>query len=229
MFLDSAERALENRSTPLLPSLPEPRRVTLEEWLAIPEEEHAELIDGRIVYQSMPIVGHGRALLGIAEALRGPYDRRASGDDGLGGWWLSTDVGLLLGGIGCRPDLMGWRRSKHTGRPREDERGVVTVAPDWICEILSPSTRHTDRGPKRLAYYRAGVGHYWLLDPETGELTTFCHGAEGYVLEVTAGPGERVRAAPFDAVDLDLNRVLGIEPPEEPMVRGEPGAGAAAR
>ena len=190
-----------------------PRRATLEDWLAIPEERRAELIDGRIVYQAMPGPVHGTTQGNTFAVLRGPYARRGGGDSP-GGWWLSLEVDLNIAGLGCRPDVLGWRRDRHATRPAPDPRGLVTAVPDWICEVLSPSTAHVDMGDKRLGYHRAHVEHYWLVDPINGTLTVLRWTEEGYLVALVAGRGEKVRAEPFEAVEIDVSELLGEEEEE---------------
>jgi Uma2 family endonuclease len=204
--------------TPLAAASRPPRRATIEEWLAIPEERRAELINGRIVYQGMPGPVHGRTQGRTITRVSGPYDRRPGGGESPGGWWISMEVDMEISGLGCRPDVLGWRRDKHPAMPEPDRRGVVTGVPDWICEVLSPSTAHVDMGDKRLAYHRAGVTHYWLADPHNGTLTVLRWTAEGYLVALVAGRGETVRAAPFDAIEIDIGDLFGDEGTE---TRGE--------
>jgi Uma2 family endonuclease len=206
---------------PLLPgaSARSPRPATLEEWLAIPEELRAELINGRIVYQGMPGPVHGRAQLALGALVRAPYDRRPGGADRPGGWWISMEVDLEIAGLGCRPDVLGWRRDKHTAMPTPSARGVVTVAPDWICEVLSRTTAHLDLGEKRVGYHRAEVAHYWLLDPHNETLTVLVWTPQGYLVDLVAGRGDKVRAPPFEAIEIDVSELLeDIEP--EPVTPG---------
>lgn len=116
--------------------------------------------------------------------------------------------------MGCRPDLLGWRRDKHPVLPTLDARGVVTCVPDWICEVLSPSTAHVDMGPKRIGYHRAGVGHYWLLDPQNGTLTVLRWTPDGYLVVLVAFKGEMVRAEPFEAVEIEVGELCGEDEAE---------------
>jgi Uma2 family endonuclease len=90
---------------------------TLEDWLAIPAEKRAEFIDGQIVYSTMPGLIHGTVQKRIGTALD-PYDRRRRDPDRPGGWWISQEVDMFLGGIGCRPDLVGWERERDLAPPR---------------------------------------------------------------------------------------------------------------
>jgi Uma2 family endonuclease len=195
------------------------RRPTIEDWLAIPEERRAELIGGRIVYQGMPGPVHGRTQGRIVALFSDVYDRRPGSGDRPGGWWLSMEVDMEIAGMGCRPDVLGWRREKHVALPKPDARGVVTAVPDWICEVLSTSTAHVDMGDKRLGYHRAGVEHYWLADPQNGTLTVLRWTAEGYLIALVAGRGDKVRATPFEAVEIDVGWLFGDD--EEPAAPDE--------
>ena len=192
-----------------LPSAP--KRATLAEWLAIPEERRAELIDGRLVYSALPGPRHGLIQGSFFSALGPRFGRRGGGGERPGGWWFSLEVDLEIGGIGCRPDVLGWRRDRFPALPAPDARGVVVDVPDWICEVLSPSTVNIDTGRKREAYHRAGVGHYWLADPERRSLTVLRRLEEGYMIAAVATPGERIRAEPFEAIELILDEVFAVE------------------
>jgi len=192
----------------------EPRRATIREWLDIPEEKRAELIDGAIIYQAMPGPAHGRAQGKMFALVDTPFGRRPGGIERPGGWWLSLEVDMEIAGLGCRPDILGFRRSKHERLPQPDERGVVTVVPDWICEVLSPSTAYIDQGKKRRAYHRAGVEHYWLVDPTNRTLTILERAERDYLILLVAGRDEVVRAAPFDAIEIPVSEIFGDD--EEP-------------
>jgi Uma2 family endonuclease len=196
-------------------------RATVEEWLRIPEEKRAELIQGRIVYHAFPGVKHGDTQAQISHFLR-PYRRRRTagsgggGADELGGWWLSQEVDMVIGDIGCRPDIVGWRRDKHARVPQPDARGVVTETPDFICEVLSASTARYDAGEKLEAYFRAGVPHYWMADPAIQMVTILEHTARGYLIVKVAVPGETVRIEPFEGVEIVVDELFLDEEGEQP-------------
>jgi len=190
-----------------------PTPATIEEWLAIPEERRAELIEGRIVYQAMPGLVHGTVQKRLGTALD-LFDRPKRNPDEPGGWWISLEVDLAIGGIGCRPDLVGWERALHPHAPKADKRGVITVAPTWICEVLSKSTASVDMGAKRAAYHRAGVSWYWLADPHHRTLTVLRRTEPDYLVVRVAGAGERVAAEPFEGVEVDLARVFEMDEDE---------------
>jgi Uma2 family endonuclease len=128
---------------------------------------------------------------------------------------------MLIGGVGCRPDVIGWRRDKNARVPEPDKRGVVTVVPDFICEVLSSSTARYDQGAKRDAYFHAGVPHYWLVDPIHKTLTVLERTERGYLIALVAGPGDLVRAAPFDLVEIPVADLFPDEQDDAPPAAGE--------
>jgi Uma2 family endonuclease len=166
------------------------RPATIQDWLAIPEEQRAELIQGNL-FACVRLYGR-----------RGDGSGGSSAESAPGGWWISQEVDMEIGPIGCRPDIVGWRRDRHPRCPEPDARGVVTAAPDFVCEVLSQSTARYDQGEKLEAYFAAGVAHYWLADPTNKTLTILTRTELGYVVSRTAGPGETVRAAPFEKVGV---------------------------
>jgi Uma2 family endonuclease len=99
------------------------------------------------------------------------------------------------------PDLAGWRRARL---PNVPAGAYLTLAPDWICEVLSTSTEALDRGKKLRIYARERVTHAWLLDPLAHTLEVMSLEA-GRWMQVGRYEGEaRVRAAPFDAIEFEL-------------------------
>lgn len=100
-----------------------------------------------------------------------------------------------------RHDLVGWRRDRT---PRRPAGSPVTVRPDWVCEVLSPSDASNDVVKKLRTLQRHEVPHYWLLDPQNRTLTVLRWTAEGYLTALTAGGSDRLRAEPFEAVEVDL-------------------------
>jgi len=86
----------------------------------------------------------------------------------------------------------------------EDGPPYYELAPDWVCEVLSPSTEAKDRGVKMRIYRREGVPYYWIVDPvlHTVEVYELANGR--YSLVDTFEGDTRMRAEPFDAIELDL-------------------------
>ncbi len=113
------------------------------------------------------------------------------------------------------PDLAGWRRARM---PTEPEDAFIETPPDWVCEILSPSTIRLDRGPKRRIYGEAGIGHLWLLDPAAGVLEGFALADGRWVLLATIQRGETVELPPFDAVPFPLDDLFPFDDPAAPAL-----------
>ena len=181
------------------------------DWLAQLDDGHAELIDGELIEKAAPSFEHGRAQGHTIGALGGSFDRRTGGSGGPGGWWLATEVDMLLDGRGYRPDIAGWRRDRLSAPPRERP---VTTCPDWLCEVFSESNRAVDTVTKLRRYYQAGVPHYWILDQVDRTLTVYRHTSEGYLVALRAGAEERVRAEPFGAIELHVAVLLGDDADE---------------
>ena len=180
---------------------------TLADFFAIPEHERFhELIDGELDRKTSPSGEHGTAQ-GKLRAGVEPFDKRPGGP-WPGGWWLVTEVEITLAGEVFRPDVLGWRRDRVAVRPTGTP---IETRPDWICEIVSPSSAGRARVKKLNRYYAAGVPHYWLLDPADETLAVYRHTPDGYLLALAAGSGERVRAEPFDAIELDVAELFGRE------------------
>jgi Uma2 family endonuclease len=188
-----------------------PAAATLSDLLALPEEERYELIDGELVPKEAARGEHGTAQTKLAEKV-GPYNRRPGGRFP-GGWWFATEVLVDLGsGQAYRPDIAGWRRERMPQRPT----GVpITVRPDWICEILSPGNASHDTIKKMRGYHRAEVPHYWILDPMQETLEVYRWHQDGYLLVQGAQRSERIRAEPFDAVELQVGVFFGDEEEDE--------------
>jgi Uma2 family endonuclease len=179
----------------------------LEELAALRDEgRRVELVDGEIVEKASPSPEHGDAQIGLGDAL-GPMRGRGGGGRP-GGWWLMTEVEVEYERGQCyRHDAVGWRRERSATRPAGTP---VVLRPDWVCEILSPSTARNDLVVKLRGLHRAGVPHYWIVDPEHRTLTVLRHAPDAYLTVLTAAQGDVVRAEPFEAIEIDLARLLGV-------------------
>ncbi len=107
------------------------------------------------------------------------------------------------------PDLAGWRRTRM---PVPPDQPFFSLAPDWVCEVLSPSTAGFDRVRKMPVYLRERVGHVWLIEPLTRTLEVFQNENERWILVGNYAGDQRVRAAPFEAVELELEALWLPEP-----------------
>lgn len=131
------------------------------------------------------------------------------GEDGPGGWWITEEPELHLGEDVLVPDLCGWRRETL---PTIPDAAFIEVVPDWVCEVLSPSTRIVDLTSKRECYSAHGVGHLWMIDPETRILEVFELVDRAWSLCMTAKADDVVAAPPFDAIELDLSALWLPDP-----------------
>jgi Uma2 family endonuclease len=179
---------------------------TVADLLAIPEPERFhEIIGGELVRKAMPSPRHGSSQANLTGRLVGPYGRRPGGRSP-GGWRFMTETEVLFEEHEVyRPDVTGWRRERMPELPDEFP---VTLRPDWVCEILSPSNQRNDIVKKMLTYQRARVPHYWLIEPITEALVVYRWTEAGYLLVQSAQRDERLRAEPFDAVSLSVRGLL---------------------
>jgi Uma2 family endonuclease len=104
-----------------------------------------------------------------------------------------------------RPDVAGWRRERLPELPAEVP---IRILPDWTCEVLSTNKRN-DLVKKKRIYHRHKVPHYWIVDPIEQTLAVYRWYPDGYIEVLTTERGERVRAEPFDAVELQVGVFFG--------------------
>lgn len=197
---------------------PARRRATYQDVVDAPEHKVAEIIDGELYLSSRPRMRHASAAFNLSGELGIPFGR---GRGGPGGWLFLTEPELHFGEDVVVPDLAAWRRERL---PSVDgDATFLTLAPDWLCEVLSPSTEKLDRAEKLPVYAMAGVGHVWLINPHHRTLEVFrLH--EGKWLGLAVHRDEqRVRAEPFDTFELDL-ALLWADVSSLPFRASEPGA-----
>lgn len=171
----------------------------------LPEDMVGEIIDGELIVHPRPDPPHVWAASELGAILIPPFRR---GIDGPGGWIILDEPRIQLDPQILVPDLAGWRKERYEA-PR---KGPFQVPPDWICEILSPSTGRDDRARKLPIYARSGVQHAWLLDPLQRSLEVFRRQDDAWLLVVTHVESEKVRAEPFEAVEIDLALIWGEAP-----------------
>jgi Uma2 family endonuclease len=179
------------------------RRATYEDLLKVPENMVAEILDGELYATPRPASPHANAASGIAGDVRGPFHRKPDGPGQPGGWWILFEPELHLGSDVVVPDVAGWRREKMPVLPNV---AAFTQAPDWACEVVSPTTAGADRVRKMRIYARESVGHLWLVEPLVRTLEVYRLENGRWVVASTHGGSERVRAEPFEAVELELTR-----------------------
>lgn len=174
------------------------RPATYADILALPDHVVGQVVDGELFVSPRPAVDHAQSSSSLGFELGPPFVR---GRGGPGGWWIVDEPEIHLGSEITVPDIAGWRKSRLPILPRE---AFFTLAPDWICEVLSPSTARFDRLKKLNVFAREGVGHAWLVDPALETLEVFRLHEGHWLLVLTAGGFDKVRAEPFDAVEIEL-------------------------
>jgi Uma2 family endonuclease len=170
---------------------------------SLPDSVIGELVAGTLYASPRPAMPHTLAASRLGIALGGPFDQ---GRGGPGGWFVLFEPELHLKEDVLVPDLAGWRRERI---PRLPQSAALTLAPDWVCEVLSVSTRVLDRSVKLPVYASAGVRHVWLVDPEARTLEVFRLDGVHYTLLATYAGAARVRVEPFEAVELELAFLWG--------------------
>lgn len=164
----------------------------------LPEHVVGEIIHGVLHTHPRPAPPHAVAASILRMDLGTPFHR---GRGGPGGWWILTEPELHLGPHVLVPDLAGWRRERL---PQMPEEAWFELPPDWLCEVLSPSTAKLDRSQKLALYAQFGVAWVWLLDPREHTLEVFGLDNGRWRLEATYADDALVAAPPFEAVTLEL-------------------------
>src|SRR6266545_5161127 len=176
---------------------------TYDDLLAVPEHLVAEILDGELHTTPRPRPRHAVVSSHLGGELTPPFDR---GRGGPGGWWILDEPELHFGEDVVVPDLAGWRRERM---PEFPDTAFFTFAPDWACEVVSPGTERLDRAKKMPVYAREGVSHLWLVNPVARTLEVYRLADGRWLLLATHEGAARVRAEPFDAVELDLAPLWG--------------------
>lgn len=176
-------------------------------YLDAPEHLVAEILDGELSLLPRPRPRHANVAGRLRRRL-GVFDDPDEGDPG--GWLILPEPELSLS-ESDKPvvsDLAGWKLD----RVSDDflENAAIILAPDWVCEVLSDRTRSVDRVKKQRIYHRAFVPHVWHVDPEARTFEVFRREQEGWKLILEAEGAERVRAEPFELIELDLSRLWSI-------------------
>lgn len=189
---------------------PPRRRATYQDVLDAPDDKIAEVVHGVLHLSSRPRFKHQTVASVLGAVL---LTRFQLGGGGPGDWIIVDEPELHLGDDILVPDIAGWRSERL---PMAEDVAFQTLAPDWICEVLSPSTQSFDRVDKMASYAAAGVKHAWLVHPIRRTLEVFRLYRRRWRAVATHHDNERIRAEPFEALQLDLSllwRRLAASPP----------------
>jgi Uma2 family endonuclease len=179
------------------------RRATYEDLCRVPDNMVAEILDGELFASPRPAAPHALASSMLGAALIQQFSGDAGRGGVPGGWWILDEPELHLDEDVLVPDLAGWRRERMPAVP---DVAAFELAPDWACEVVSPSTGAIDRGRKMRIYAREGVAHLWLVDPLARTLEVYRLEEERWVVAGRHAGAEPVRAEPFEAVALEARR-----------------------
>jgi Uma2 family endonuclease len=178
-------------------SKPLKKGASYDDLIRVPEHFVAEMFDGELYASPRPAFPHARAAGVLHAKLGDSFDFGR----GPGGWLMFIEPELHFRNDVLVPDIAGWRRERLPSVP---EDAFATLAPDWICEVLSPSTEHIDRGQKLPIYAREGVSHAWLVDPLRQSLEVLALESGTLAVVERHYGSDNVRAAPFAAIELEL-------------------------
>ena len=178
---------------------PANREATYADLFNLPDNQVGEVIGGRLYAHPRPAPKHALAYSALGYSIGGPF---GGGIGGPGGWWILDEPEIRLGDDIVVPDIAGWRRERM---PKLPETAWFEVAPDWVCEILSPSTAKVDRATKMPIYSRENVQYVWLVDPDARTLEIFTRHEDGnWLLLETLQDDADVQHPPFEAVTFSL-------------------------
>ncbi len=178
---------------------PARRRATYQDLVAAPRHLVAELVRGTLQTHPRPAPAHARTTSRLGMRLGGAFDQ---GDGGPGGWWILDEPELhFASGDVLVPDIAGWRVERM---PELPSKAFFDIVPDWICEVLSPSTEAEDRADKMPIYAEEGVQNAWLVDPLLKTLEVHRREGKQWLVIGTYKADAKLRAEPFEAIELEL-------------------------
>jgi Uma2 family endonuclease len=172
---------------------------TLADLDELPIDVIGEIIGGVLYAMPRPRPAHQRTTTLIGGHLANPFD--LGGGDGPGGWWILVDPLIALPGAPrVVPDLAGWRRERMPELPD----GTITVVPDWVCEILSPSTAVHDLETKAPHYCKVGVLFLWIVDVDVRTVSAYKRQAGNWHPLGVYSTETDARIGPFEEVPLNV-------------------------
>jgi len=174
------------------------RKSVYGDLLDLPDNVTGEILHGELHALPRPSFKHAQAASILGMRIGTPF---SLGEGGPGGWWILFEPEIQLGEHILVPDLGGWRRERLPSPPQTN---YCSIAPDWVCEILSPASTRVDRIVKMPIYGEFHVPYIWLIDPVARTLEVFELDAGRWVLHHAASQDDKVRAAPFEAIEFDL-------------------------
>lgn len=182
-------------------SEPAAKKASYEDLYRIPENKIGEIIDGQLVVTPRPSGRHSNAASILGGEIIPPF---RLGRGGPGGWIILFEHEIMLGENLLVPDFSGWKKERFPAWPQES---WISVAPDWVCEILSPSTARADKVLKMPIYAQYQVHYLWLVDPMARTLDAFRLESGNWVLLASFAENDKVRIEPFEEIELALENL----------------------
>ena len=183
------------------------RYAVYEDLFDLPENMVGEILQGVLETHPRPAPRHARASSSLGGKIVAPYDH---GQGGPGGWWILDEPELHLDSDIMVPDLAGWRRKKM---PELPDTAWFECVPDWVCEIISPTTGRIDRAVKMPMYAHYGVHSIWLVDPDLKTLEAYQlqqnTSSNKWLLLKTLNNEQAVSLPPFDEIEFNLSILWG--------------------
>jgi Uma2 family endonuclease len=199
------------RTVPRVP--PFDRPATYEDLERLPPEMVAEIVEGELHASPRPALRHAWTSSRLGDRIGPPFhDGRRSP----GGWIILDEPELHFGTDVLVPDLAGWRRTRM---PRLPDGAYTTLAPDWVCEVVSPSTAALDRVKKLAIYAREGASHLWLVDPLARTIEVLRLARKRWTIVATHTGDAMVRLEPFGEIELELRALWGDDGGDSPTRR----------
>jgi Uma2 family endonuclease len=183
----------------------EKKPATYADLVALPDNVVGEIVAGELYASPRPALRHSSVMSRLGMDLGATFQR---GRGGPGGWLFLVEPELHFVDDVLVPDVAGWRVERMPAVP---DTAATSLAPDWVCEVLSPSTHKLDRHAKLPVYAREGVRHVWFMDPRTRTLEVFGLRDGRYTALSTHVGTNAVRVEPFDAVELDMAFLWGTQ------------------
>ncbi|MEE9395568.1 MAG: Uma2 family endonuclease [Methylococcales bacterium] len=177
------------------------KEATYQDIIDLPDTLVGEIVHGQLETHPRPAPKHAVAASSLGFELGSPFHK---GRGGSGGWWILDEPECHLGDHVLVPDLAGWRRERMPSLP---ETAWFEIIPDWICEILSPSTARVDRILKMPNYTELGVAYLWLIDPDLETLECYELQNDRWVLSGSFSEQSVVAAAPFAEHTFSLSEL----------------------
>ena len=174
-------------------------RLTYEDYANTPDDERYELIDGELIMSESPIIAHQDNRMKLGNRMTNFVERNDAGVVYL----PDTDVVLSDTDV-VQPDIM------FISKERQHIIGEANIqgAPDFVVEILSPSTERRDWGVKRELYAKHGVKEYWIADPANKIVWVMLLNNDVLEIQQTCYPGDTIASSVLAGFTVEVDDIF---------------------